>query len=204
MTKDEIKSLNPKIHAYMGFKKPAGEKYPEAVIEEYIKKTENISQFKYIYKYFDVPPEFLQKEPYITYLSGSKGVIIAVMTLGIAIDRLIKRLMKTSPAEALIMSACGSAYLEYRSDSYEKTIGEELGRRFCPGYGGSSVEDLKYIFEIMKPEKIGVILNNSNFMVPSKSMAGIISVGKTTEKSCGGCIMSKECKYLKEGTVCYR
>lgn len=175
----------------------------DILIENAMSDLEKIVQFNYLYKFFDDMPEFLKKTPYLDFLSGSRGVIVSAMTLGIEVDRALHRLFKTDMSKAVIMDSCANAYLEFLSDSYEKTLGNDLSYRFCPGYGGSSVEDLKYIFELLKPEKIGMSLGKNCFMLPSKSMAGVIAVGKTAKKSCEGCFMAGSCGYLKEGRTCY-
>lgn len=164
---------------------------------------EKIVQFQYLFKYFESPPEFLKKDPYRSFLSGSKGIIISAMTLGSQVDRLIKRLSMMDAARGMICDCCASVLIEHLSDEYEKTLGRNLSYRFCPGYGGSDVSDLKYIFEILRPEKIGLSLSDSFFILPSKSMAGIIAVGKQSEKTCANCFMAANCQYLKEGKRCY-
>ena len=93
--------------------------------------------------------------------------------------------------------------LNFFSDEYEKSLDENLSYRFCPGYGGSDVTDLKHVFGILKPEKIGVTLSEAFYILPAKSMAGIIAVGGSAEKTCKGCVVSKNCKYLKGGVKCY-
>ncbi|MDE6001192.1 MAG: hypothetical protein K2G96_02585, partial [Clostridia bacterium] len=65
------------------------------------------------------------------------------------------------------------------------------------------ISDIKYIFEILKPEKIGVTLSETNYMLPSKSMAGVIAVGGKAQKTCKNCIVAKHCVYKKGGAKCY-
>lgn len=151
----------------------------------------------------DKLPDFLKKQPYLDFFEGSAGVMLCAMTLGIEIDRLINRLFRTDISRAAVVDSCASAYLEFCSDNYEKGHGMVLSPRFCPGYGGSSVADLPEIFGILRPERIGIKLNESNFMMPSKSMAGVIAVGKVNNRSCSGCFMLNSCNYLKDGVTCY-
>jgi len=73
--------------------------------------------------------------------------------------------------------------------------------RFCPGYNGSSIEDIKKLYKILKADKIGISLNSSNLMIPQKSMIGIVSVAKN-KKSCDDCIIRDSCEYKKGGTKC--
>lgn len=195
--------LNKQIYAYLGFHSKTVTAVADEAISECLEELEKISHFRYIYKFFQAAPEFLQKQPYTDYLKGSDGVIIAAMTLGGEVDRRIKYYERTDAAKAVTLDACASAYLEELSDEYEKGIGENLSYRFCPGYGGSDAGDLKYIFEILKPEKIGLSLTETNYMLPCKSMAGIIAVGNAARKTCKNCIVAEHCLYKKEGGTCY-
>ncbi|MDE5896554.1 MAG: ABC transporter substrate-binding protein, partial [Clostridia bacterium] len=110
---------------------------------------------------------------------------------------------RTDAARAIVLDACANAYLEELSDDYERRLHPDLSYRFCPGYGGSSVNDLKEIFRILKPEKIGLSLTESNYMLPCKSMAGVIAVGNSAQKTCKDCAVFEHCEYRKEGGTCY-
>lgn len=189
-----------KVYAYLG---APSDNSLDGEIYRCLEEAERIAHFRYLYKFFTDPPEFLLKEPYLAYLKGSTGVIIAVMTLGGEVDKKIKLLQRADAAKAVIFDAVASAYLEFLSDGYEKSLGEKLSYRFCPGYGGSDVKDLQHVFGILKPEKIGVTLSDTFYMLPAKSMAGIIAVGGSAEKTCKGCVIAKNCKYLKGGAKCY-
>lgn len=195
--------LKKQIYAYLGFHGVGQSDETDRQIESCLSELELIGQFNYLYRFFECVPDFLQKSPYIEFLEGCNGVILSVMTLGAETDRKIKLLSRTNMALGVVMDACASAYLEYRSDEFEKSIGDNLTYRFCPGYGGSSVSDLRDIFTLLRPERIGVTLNESNFMLPTKSMAGVIGVGKHKEKSCGSCILLGHCKYREDGIRCY-
>ncbi len=199
----EIAALRPRIYGYMGYVGTASDIQTDNMITECIRELERTAQFNYIYKYSEELPPFLEKEPYRSYLEGSRGVIICAMTLGIAVDRIINRLLRISPSKGAVMNACAGAYLEYLCDTYEERFGSDRGARFCPGYGGSRTEDLKYIFEILDTHKIGIVLNENYFMLPSKSMAGIIAIGGNARAGCGSCIMAGSCAYLKEGAKCF-
>lgn len=196
--------LKKSVYAYLGFHSVVPDESTDAEIDGGIKEVGKLAHFRYAYKYFDAPPAFLNKQPYTYYLKDSTGVILSVMTLGGEIDRRINIYGKTDKRKAVIFDACASALLEELSDEYEREIADGLSYRFCPGYGGSSVEDLKYIFGILQPEKIGVSLTESGYMLPCKSMAGIIAVEGRHKKSCANCALKEHCLYIKEGTTCYK
>ena len=203
MNSSEIEFLTPWAYNYLGFHGVSASPETDLLIAESFKELESLSRFRYIFMTFSSPPEFLNKEPYSDYLKDSEGVIISAMTLGIEVDRKINRLFRTDMPKAVVLDACASAYLEFLSDMKEKTLGDNLATRFCPGYGGSDVSDLREIFKILHPEKIGITLTPTDFMLPLKSMAGMIAIGKSVKKSCKGCFMAKTCNYLKEGKRCY-
>lgn len=191
------------IYNYLGFKGVQPSPDTDALILSCYTEVKKTAHFNYLYKVFDAPPDFLAKAPYTDFLSGTAGVILCAMTIGAEADRRIRQLTRIDLTKAIVFDACASAYLEAKSDQYEKTIGDNLTYRFCPGYGGSTTDDLKYIFDLIHPEKIGITLNESNFMLPSKSMAGIIGIGKSKKKSCENCFMQKNCRYREEGKRCY-
>ena len=195
--------IKPLIYNYLGFKGVQPSPETDDLIQSCFAETEKTAQFNYLYKAFDAHPDFLTKPPYSDFLIGTAGVILSAMTIGAEIDRRIHKLTRTDMTRAIVLDACASAYLETKADEYEKTIGDNLTYRFCPGYGGSSVDDLKYIFDLIHPEKIGITLNESNFMLPSKSMAGVIGIGKSAQKTCESCFMLPKCSYREEGKRCY-
>lgn len=195
--------LKPQIYNYLGFRGVTESPETDETIRAVLSTLEGTVQFNYLYKSFETAPAFLQKPPYEEFLKGCKGVILSVMTLGAGVDRKINQLSRTDMSRAIVYDACASAYLEARSDEYEKSLGNALTYRFCPGYGGSDVSDIKYIFELLCPEKIGVTLNENFFMLPSKSMAGVIGIGKSTKKTCEGCFMLPHCRYREDGRTCY-
>ena len=201
MNCSELKSA---IYSYLGFKGVQPSDRVDGLISTCLEELETLSQFNYEYRLFEDIPKFLDKLPYKNFLSGCTQVILCITTLGAEVDKRIKYLGKVDLEKCVVFDACASAYLEYRADSFERGLGENLTYRFCPGYGGSDIGDLKFIFGLLKPQRIGVSLNENNIMMPQKSMAGIIGVGKKNLKSCGNCVIAENCRFLKEGSRCYR
>lgn len=195
--------LKKRAYYYLGLRSVGKSAETDDAIAQCFAELEKLAHFRYIYKFFETPPAFLSAEPYLEYLKGSAGVIVCVMTLGGEVDRRIKYYERTNAALAVIMDACASAYLEELSDGYEESLNLHLSYRFCPGYGGSSTDDIREIFRILQPEKIGLSLTGSNFILPCKSMAGIVAVGKKAERNCNNCAVFGHCEYRKEGVTCY-
>lgn len=195
--------LQPLIYTYLGYKGVKPDKGIDRLISACLEELESTQAFKYQYKILGDIPAFLKKEPYMSFLKGCSAVILCVCTLGAEVDRKIKYLERADMQKSLIFDACASAYLERCADDFEADLGENLTYRFCPGYGGSDISDIRYIFDLLNPAKIGVTLLNSNLMLPQKTMAGIIGVGKAAKKTCAECINFSACAYRKEGTTCY-
>lgn len=120
----------------------------------------------------------------IKNLCGCGGIILFVATVGIEIDRLIKKYEKTSITRAAALGAAGSAAVESWCDILCRKFSEkakEAGRstkpRFSPGYGDLPLAMQREIFRVLTPEKrIGVTLSESLMMMPSKSVSAIVGI----------------------------
>ena len=109
-------------------------------------------------------------------LSGAKSVIVFAATVGIGIDRLIAKYSVLSPARALIFQAIGAERIEALCElfSNDEICGVHTPR-FSPGYGDLQVEVQTDIFKLLDaPRKIGLSLNGSMLMSPSKSVTAFI------------------------------
>ncbi len=119
-------------------------------------------------------------------LSGCDKAIILAATVGLNIDRLIHRSGRLSPSKALCLAAIGDERIEalcnaFCSDMkvrYEKE-GLALRPRFSPGYGDLKIEFQKELFRLLECEKrLGLTLNDSLLMSPTKSVTAIIGIYK--------------------------
>ncbi len=114
-------------------------------------------------------------------LSGCENAVVFAATIGIGIDRLIAKYGSISPSKALIFQAFGSERIEALCDRFCSDIKNEYGTavspRFSPGYGDLPLDSQKDIFSVLDPErKIGLTLNGSLLMSPSKSVTAIFGL----------------------------
>ena len=175
-----------------------------SLVQSCLDEALSLSRFRATSREYREPLEFLRREPYAAFLSGCTGYALVAMTLGTEVEKRIRQLMLSDASRAVVLDACASALVEYEGDRWEERFGEERTYRFCPGYGGSSIEDIAVIFSQLRPERIGMQLLPSGLMAPQKSMAGIVGIGKCKRKACGECMLRASCVYLKEGKRCFR
>ncbi len=114
------------------------------------------------------------------HLEGCMECLILAGTAGLTYDRLIRKNTRLSPAKALWYQAIGASAIESVLDAFcdemEKKIGP-LTTRFSPGYGDLPLSMQKDLFAVLKPEKaIGLTLNESLLMTPTKSVTAIIGI----------------------------
>lgn len=132
-------------------------------------------------------------------LESCEEIILFAATIGLELDRMIRRYTSLSPAKGLFFQAIGAERIESLCDAFcaemKETLaaeGKYLKPRFSPGYGDLPLELQKDIFRVLDcPRKIGLTLNESLLMSPTKSVTAIIGIGKEEYKidknKCGAC-----------------
>ena len=111
-------------------------------------------------------------------------IVLFAATIGLEIDRLVAKYGHTSPSKALIFQAIGAERIENLCDQFCAEIESEAnaqGRRtqprFSPGYGDLPLSMQRDIFRVLDcPRKIGLTLNESLLMSPTKSVTAIIGI----------------------------
>ena len=130
-------------------------------------------------------------------LADCRLSIVFATTVGIGLDRLIAKYGTASPAKALMLQAIGAERIESLCDAFcrevkaeHQSCETEITRRFSLGYGDLKLEAQKDIFRALDcSRKIGLTLNESLIMSPSKSVTAIIGIknGAPHEKEADAC-----------------
>ena len=113
-------------------------------------------------------------------LVGCSSGIVFAATVGLGLDRLISRASATSPTKALLFQAIGAERIESLCDLFCRDLAAEQGEychhpRFSPGYGDLPLSVQTNIFALLDCSKrIGLTLNQSLLLSPSKSVTAII------------------------------
>lgn len=204
------------IYRYAGVKEPS--KQEQALLIDCLAEAESVFSYRVCYREFSVSfydggtdlsfirtaSEDLQKN-----LAGCESIVLFAATIGITLDRLVSRYLKTSPARALLLSAIGAERIESLCNAFNQEITKEkeaLGLftvpRFSPGYGDLPLSVQKDIFSVLDcPRKIGLSLNESLLMSPSKSVTALIGVTPCNKKnmaapSCQDC-RKTDCQFRR-------
>ena len=125
-------------------------------------------------------------------LFDCQEIIVFAATIGLDIDRLIHRYSRLSPAKALFFQAIGTERIESLCDAFcadtarqLQAEGKNLKPRFSPGYGDLPLSMQTDIFQVLDcSRKIGLSLNDSLLMTPSKSVTAIIGISNEKNTPC--------------------
>lgn len=119
-------------------------------------------------------------------MEGCKAAIVFAATVGIEIDRIIRKYSAISSAKQLLFNAIGAERVEALCDVFFESVKKEkaefglsVASRFSPGYADLPIEFQREIFSALDcSRKIGITLNQSMLMTPTKSVTAIIGVRK--------------------------
>ncbi len=117
-------------------------------------------------------------------LFGCDSFLLFAATVGLELDRLINKYSRTEPSRALIFQALGAERIESLCDVFCADFKKEMALlnrntrpRFSAGYGDFPIEMQLQICETLGSAKsIGVFVNESLLLSPSKSVTAIIGI----------------------------
>ena len=112
-------------------------------------------------------------------LKNSKEAFVFAVTLGSAVDRLLLKYSRISPASAFIADALSSAYAEAAADRAQEILDNiaKTKLRFSPGYGDLPLEIQPRVLDLLNAGKLlGVTLTDSLLMKPQKTITAIAGI----------------------------
>lgn len=118
-------------------------------------------------------------------LRDCDNAFVFASTLGVEVDRLIEKYMRTEPSKGVVVSSISSALIESFCDYVNSMIVRECKSctRFSPGYGDFSIKHQEGILKVLEANKLlGISLTDSYMMKPSKSVTAIIGIKKSEKK----------------------
>ncbi|MEG0180270.1 MAG: vitamin B12 dependent-methionine synthase activation domain-containing protein [Terrisporobacter sp.] len=195
------------------------------IIEKSIYLTKEIINPRYIYKVCNIDTEKIKYDDNIVYLRDEKikfesndlynllinceECILVSATLGLEIEREIRKLTYTNLTKGVIVDACATTAIEEVCDKLQEYIekdllkeGKYITMRYSPGYGDLSIEKNKDIINILNSQnRIGLTVSESGIMIPRKSVVAIIGISSKgtdkTKKSCKNCSNRDNCRFKK-------
>ena len=119
-------------------------------------------------------------------LLGCDRAVVFAATVGLEIDRLIAKYSRISPAKALCLQALGTERIEAVCDVFCKDLQKRVQKtgfatvpRFSAGYGDLPLSLQSDLFRVLDcSRRIGVSLNESLLMSPTKSVTAIVGIRK--------------------------
>ncbi|MCD8321331.1 MAG: methionine synthase [Oscillospiraceae bacterium] len=178
---------------------------------------------RYTYRIFE-----LQRRADGFYLSGadillpgeSAGRMLAecdraallACTLGAKFDAMLRTEQARDMAQALLLDACGSAWVEAGCDEAERELkarlpGIYLTDRFSPGYGDLPLALQPAVCAVLDTQRrLGLCVTESLLMNPGKSVTAVIGLADRPQaariRGCACCAMRERCTLRKGGKHC--
>lgn len=188
----------------------------ENLLNEVIEELQDKLAFKVCYRRMDLAwdskmpqlPFECESKDLAKFLEGSSELVMFAATIGLDIDRLIAKYQRLSPTKALLMQALGAERVERLCDVFCDEIKEQAASegltvtgRYSPGYGDLPLEKQIDFFKLLDCNRqIGISLNESLLMTPSKSVTALFGIGhcagEAVEHKCSLCTKT-DCEYRK-------
>lgn len=191
-------------------------------IKESEKILNKISDSNYIYRSFDFSIKngvvliknsniYFKSKDLKNHLKGAKKLVLFAATLGVEVDKYIKKSSLMDMSKGMIFDASASSFIEEVSnlacDNIEKDMEYKRNFRFAPGYGDLDLNNQSKILMLLDAnKKIGLNLSDTNLLIPSKSITGIFGLFEGEikhKKTCKYCNLKNDCKFLEKGRRCY-
>lgn len=147
-----------------------------------------------------------------TMLRECSDAVLLLCTLGAGFEARLRAVTARDMAQAAMLDACGSAYVEAGCFDAEKAIAARfpekfLTDRFSPGYGDLPLELQPALCAALDSQRrLGVTVTESLLMVPMKTVSAVIGLADAPQparvRGCQFCARRETCEYRKNGQTC--
>lgn len=154
----------------------------------------------------------LQGETARGMLAECGRAAVMVCTLGVAFDQWLRAEQARDMVRAVMLDACGSAWVEAGCGEAEKEIaerfpGQYLTDRFSPGYGDLPLSVQKRLCAAVDSQRrLGVYVTDSCLLNPQKSVTAVVGMSARPQaariRGCAHCSMRETCSLRKGGKSC--
>lgn len=141
---------------------------------------------------------------------GSAALLLC--TLGAGFETLLRAQQARDMARAVLLDACGSAWVEAGCDEAQRELAARfpdryLTDRFSPGYGDLPLTLQPAVCAALDGwRRLGVQVTGSLLMNPTKSVSAVIGLSDRPQaariRGCAFCSMAETCALRKGGNTC--
>jgi len=145
-------------------------------------------------------------------LAQCDKVALLACTLGAQFDALLRTEQVRDMARAVMLNACGSAWVEAGCDQAERELAAQMpGRfltdRFSPGYGDLPLTLQPNICSALDTmRRLGLYATEHFLLNPTKSVTAVIGLSDQPQmariRGCDHCSMRETCTLRQGGTCC--
>ena len=146
------------------------------------------------------------------HLEGCVRAVVFCMTLGAAVDVLIRKTQSGDMLQGLALDCAADTAVEQGCDQIELELqamfpGCSFPFRYSPGYGDLPLTVQGELLSLLDaPRRVGLTASASHILTPRKSVTAILGVAdgpiQPTVRSCLGCPARESCQYRKSGGHC--
>ncbi|MDD6531782.1 MAG: vitamin B12 dependent-methionine synthase activation domain-containing protein [Ruminococcus sp.] len=195
---------------YMGAKALNPDKMTSDIMDEV--ESELLKVCRPAYTFTEIPKDSpaLGGNDIKEVVAESEKVLLIAATLGIYVEKLLRKTQITNMAKAVVVDAMASVAIEQFMDKIEDELKERykglyFTNRFSPGYGDYPLEKQREVVKILNTEKkLGLSLSDSLLLNPTKSVTAVIGLNKNEVKGKINCTSkcmkcgNKNCPYRRE------
>jgi len=178
---------------------------------------------RYVYRVFDLAREDgaillvgtgvrLPGATASTMLAQCRRAALLACTLGPGFDTLLRKEQARDMGRAVMLDACGSAWVESGCNTAEEELhvrlpGLFLTDRFSPGYGDLPLSIQPAVCAALDAgRRVGIHVSDSFLMNPMKSVTAVIGIADRPQmarvRGCAYCAMAASCRLRKGGKHC--
>lgn len=178
---------------------------------------------RYVYRVFDLARENgdillagtgvrLTGATASTMLAQCRQAALLACTLGSGFDTLLRKEQARDMGRAVMLDACGSAWVESGCNAAEEELrarlpGLFLTDRFSPGYGDLPLDIQPAVCAALDAgRRVGIHVSDSFLMNPMKSVTAVIGISDWPQmarvRGCAYCAMAASCRLRKGGKHC--
>lgn len=195
---------------YMGAKALNPDKMTSDIMDEVENELLKVCRPAYTFTEIPKDSQTLGGNDIKKVVAESEKVLLIAATLGIYVEKLLRKTQITDMAKAVVVDSMASVAIEQFMDKIEDELKERykglyFTNRFSPGYGDYPLEKQREVVKILNTEKkLGLSLTDSLLLNPTKSVTAVIGLNKNEVKGKINCTSkcmkcgNKNCPYRRE------